>query len=315
MPAPGGVAVIEELELRYTMATITREPATDLLVEAIEKQEGWLDPIAEAVQDALTAVLEAGGDGARSFKSLLNGTFLGHPLHAALSDAPVGLWLAGLALDAIGARRGADAAVTTGVIAAVPTALAGAADWHDTGGRDRRVGLVHAIVNSAALVLYVGSIVARRRGARRLGVGLSTTGFALTLGGAYLGGDMVYRQGVNVNRTAWDPEGKEYQAVGAFAQMPEDRLIGRDIEVDGEKVSVVLLRKGNTVLALSAKCAHQGGPLAEGKLIDGDCVECPWHGSTFRMNDGSVVQGPAPYPQPRFDVRVREGQVEVRARR
>jgi nitrite reductase/ring-hydroxylating ferredoxin subunit len=218
-------------------------------------------------------------------------------------------------MDLIGAHRAADTCVKIGVAAAVPTALAGVADWHDTVDRDRRVGLAHALLNSAALGLFVGSIAARGRGSRGLGVGLSTVGWALAFGSAYLGGELVFKQGANVNRTAWDPRAEDFQSVTRLDELVDGRLTGGEIEVDGQTLPIVLLREGGRVHALRGTCAHAGGPLAEGKLVDGHCVECPWHGSTFDMRDGSVVQGPSAYPQPRFETRVRDGAVEVRLAR
>jgi len=76
-------------------------------------------------------------------------------------------------------------------------------------------------------------------------------------------------------------------------------------------VPVVLLRRGLQLYAISATCPHAGGPLDEGTL-DGDIVECPWHGSRFCMRDGRVLTGPATVHAPRYDVRVRNGQIEVR---
>jgi hypothetical protein len=44
-------------------------------------------------------------------------------------------------------------------------------------------------------------------------------------------------------------------------------------------------------------------------------VECPWHGSVFRLSDGLNVRGPATAPQPAFDSRIVDGHIEVRLRR
>jgi len=41
-------------------------------------------------------------------------------------------------------------------------------------------------------------------------------------------------------------------------------------------------------------------------------VTCPLHQSVFKLEDGSVVQGPSAYPQPRWDTRVRDGAIEIR---
>ena len=68
-------------------------------------------------------------------------------------------------------------------------------------------------------------------------------------------------------------------------------------------------------MALGAHVHPWGGPLAEGKLVDGDCVECPWHGSQFSLADGSVCQGPATAEAHVYETRIREGNVEVRPAR
>src|SRR5256885_12005443 len=131
------------------MATAIESGGVAQLVErGIEAQQGWLDPLAEQLQQRLSQVIEQGGPTARRIKDALNGTWLGHSLHPALSDVPIGAWLTGSILDLVGARRGADAAITLGVLAAVPTAAAGLADWHDQSGLTRRTGLVHALLNS-----------------------------------------------------------------------------------------------------------------------------------------------------------------------
>ena len=82
-------------------------------------------------------------------------------------------------------------------------------------------------------------------------------------------------------------------------------------ELDG--VPVVVVRSGGELYALADRCSHRGGPLSDGEVSDG-CITCPWHGSRFRLEDGSVERGPAAYPQPALDVRVSGGMVEVRDR-
>ena len=84
----------------------------------------------------------------------------------------------------------------------------------------------------------------------------------------------------------------------------------RAVEVAG--VAILLARRGGQVYALADTCLHREGSLAEGELV-GDCVKCPLHGSVFQLSDGSVEQGPAAYPQPVLEARVRDGSIEVRA--
>jgi nitrite reductase/ring-hydroxylating ferredoxin subunit len=80
-----------------------------------------------------------------------------------------------------------------------------------------------------------------------------------------------------------------------------------------DEVPVILSRsESSEVCAIEAACTHQGEPLAEGER-EGDVVTCPWHGSRFDLFSGEVVRGPASVPQQRFEVRVRDGWVEVRS--
>jgi nitrite reductase/ring-hydroxylating ferredoxin subunit len=298
------------------MAVTKEAGAVGQAVEnAIDSQRDWLDPLGERIQGWLSAALEQGGPSARKVKDFLNGTWLGHSLHPALSDAPVGAWLTGAVLDLVGAEDGADAALTLGVIAAVPTAAAGVADWHDQAGKARRTGLVHAMLNSAGLTCFIASLIARRKNDRALGVGLSTAGLALAIGGAYLGGELVFTQGTSVDRNAWDPESEGWQVAASAPDLVEGQLTKGEIEAEGKKLPLVLLKKGHRVLALGGVCSHMGGPLPEGELVDGESVKCPWHGSTFDMQDGRIVHGPSAYPQPAYEARQRNGNVEVRLKR
>jgi nitrite reductase/ring-hydroxylating ferredoxin subunit len=77
-------------------------------------------------------------------------------------------------------------------------------------------------------------------------------------------------------------------------------------------VDIMLLRRDGAIHAIGNHCCHRGGPLNEGEIVDG-CVECPWHGSRFRLEDGSVRRGPAAYPQPVYEARESDGRIEVRA--
>jgi nitrite reductase/ring-hydroxylating ferredoxin subunit len=71
------------------------------------------------------------------------------------------------------------------------------------------------------------------------------------------------------------------------------------------------VKQGDRIHALRETCTHLGGPLAEG-TVEGDVIHCPWHGSRFSLEDGSVVGGPATFAEVVYEVRVRNGQVEVR---
>ena len=296
------------------MTTDALRDVTRVMETLTPEQNQMLDQWGRQVQSLVSTAVEQGGPAGQRVKNFLNGVWLGHALHPALTDVPIGAWFTGAMLDLVGASREADAAMTVGVLAAVPTALAGFADWADAGDEPRRVGFVHAALNTLGLGCMVGSLFARRADQRALGIGLSTTGLALATVSAWLGGDLVYRLGTNVNRSAFQPGVPEFQAVARADELQEGKLTGVEARVDGTSVPVVLLKRGATVMAISGTCTHWGGPLAEGKLVEGDCVQCPWHGTQFSMADGSVRQGPGAMHARVFETRIRDGNVEVRSR-
>lgn len=283
-------------------------PALHVVPERLAKLE-QLDRPARA----LSAIVGRIGPGA--VKDALSGTWLGHALHPLLTDLPIGTWTSATLLDVIGGDESAAAAdrlIGAGVLASLPTAVTGATEWADTERSDenvRRVGLIHAAANVVALAFFTGSLTARRRGNRAKGKMLSFAGMgALTIGG-HLGAHLSYAKGVGVDQTTFEERPSDWRPALADAALGEgDRRL---VDVDG--VSVVVGRDGGRLYALSARCCHRGGPLDQGTVSNGE-ITCPWHGSTFRVEDGAVVRGPAAYPQPVYDVRVRDGGIEVRAR-
>lgn len=132
------------------------------------------------------------GEGVR--RKVLEGAWLGLPVHPALTDVPIGFWTSAFVLDFMGpaAAPSADACVALGTVAALPTAATGLADWGSREPEGKRIGLVHAVCNVSAIALYLASWAMRIRGQRRLGVALSLVGAAMaTLGGA-LGGHLAF---------------------------------------------------------------------------------------------------------------------------
>ena len=276
------------------------------LLDRIGEAEG-LDKIAEPLAKAVSAITPHG-----VVKDALSGTWLGHPLHPMLTDVTIGAWTSAFVLDVFGheaAEGAADTLVGVGVVSAVPTVLTGYSDWSDLLGAERRLGLVHALSNASAIGCYGLSWLARRRGDRSRGLALSLLGATFATVGGYLGGHLSYRKGVNVNRNAWDEVPSDWVAVLDAADLDD----GTPKVATAGDIEVLLVKDGGAIHAIAEVCGHAGGPLHEGEL-DGGCVTCPWHGSTFRLADGTAVHGPATAPQPAFDVRVDDGKVLVRAR-
>ncbi len=276
------------------------------LLDRMTKAEG-LDKIAEPLSKAASSVIRPG-----VVKDALSGTWLGHPLHPLLTDVTIGAWTSAFVLDVFGdesSEGAADALVGVGVASAVPTVVSGYSDWSDLYGAERRLGLVHALSNAGAIACYGLSWLARRKGDRSRGLALSFLGATVATVGGYLGGHLAYRQGVNVDRNAWEERPTDWVAVLDAAELGE----GEPTVASAGDVEVLLVKEGGAIRALAETCGHAGGPLHEG-TFEGGCVTCPWHGSTFRLADGSVVHGPATAPQPAFDVRVDDGKILVRAR-
>jgi nitrite reductase/ring-hydroxylating ferredoxin subunit len=298
------------------------ERMTLLLADGPDPRSPWLEEPAERLQSGLMALFDRAGESGTRLKDALHGTWFGHALHPALILAPGGSWLTAAVLDVVGDDDGAQTAVGFGVLAALPAAAAGLVDWGYTEGRGRRLGLAHAALNGAALGFYTLSWLARKGGSRGLGIMLSTTGLATMSASAYLGGEISYALGYGVNRNAWSPDvadlGEELDDFRPVAQLDglrEGGLSAAELDLGESKIPLVLMRRGNEVLALNGTCSHLGATLAEGRLVDEWCVECPWHGSRFDFRDGEVTRGPATYPQPRYETRVRDGAVEARVAR
>ena len=247
------------------------------------------------------------------FKNLLHGVGLGHPLHPALTDIPIGAWTAAQVLDAIGADDAADLAIGVGLIGALGAAVTGLADWSETNDRARNIGLVHGILNVVATGLYAASLITRKRKrSRQTGVALSMLGYATAFASAYLGGHLVFAEQIGVDHTATANQKKP--AKFTRAMKADDLRENKPTKCDVDGVSILLFKRDEEIFAISETCPHLGGPLSEGKVVNG-AIECPWHGSQLALDDGHVVNGPTAYPARCFDVRVRGSYIEVRAAR
>lgn len=267
-----------------------------------------LDPVSNVLQSAVGAL-------PKSLRNLLDGVWFGVPLHPALTDVPLGSWTAAAvfdAADAVAAENSlapaADVAVAVGVLGAVPAALTGINDWSYLRGDSKRIGTVHAILNSTALTMNVVSLGLRRNGRRDAARALSLAAYGGALFSAHLGGVLSFGLGVRVNRTAFESPAHEWAPVLADAELTGTQM--RRVEIDGEPALVTRSTNGQ-VCAIAARCTHLGGPLEQGQR-EGDRVTCPWHGSQFDVCTGDVFAGPAVFPQPAYESRVRDGQIELR---
>ena len=280
--------------------------ALDAVISRLEQVKA-LDAVAERVSVAASSVSHK-----PPISSALSGTWIGHPLHPILTDLPIGSWTSAFVLDLAGGRRArpaAQALVGVGVLTAIPTALTGLSDWADTGGGTRRVGTFHALANSVGLACYALSWQARRHGHYGRGVALAMAGATAATMAASLGGHLVYRKGTGVDVNVFGPGPADWTEASSASSLPS----GAGHYVAAGPAKVLALRDGpDRWHGIGARCSHRAGPLQEGDFVDG-CVVCPWHHSRFRLDDGSVVDGPATAPQPRYDVSDRDGVLMVRS--
>jgi nitrite reductase/ring-hydroxylating ferredoxin subunit/uncharacterized membrane protein len=278
-----------------------------LLIRLIDAQAAWTRPLGDAAHGFLHGLFHR----IPAIRDLLNGRWLGHPLHAVLTDVPIGILFLVIVFDFFALAEAAAWALGIGILAMLGAALAGFADYADTDGKARERATLHSTLMVVALLGYLLSFWLRLPvDETRIPVGAvvtSVVSFLVLSAGAYVGGDVVYVLGNMVSRHAFRGAGTKWIAlepaeVGADGQIPEGRPIKAKLGIN----QLVLVRQGERILALHDVCAHAGGPLNEGRLVDG-AIECPWHYSRYRMTDGHVLQGPSVYDQPAYEVRAKDG--------
>ena len=276
------------------------------LMGRVEQAES-LDGLVEGIRRAVRAVPLGKG------RDVLHGRWLGHPVHPILVQVPVGAWLSSAVLDWMpGGRRSATLLVAVGLAGAGPAVVTGLVDWAELEREQTRVGLLHAGLNVSAVVCYSASLFARLRGRRVRGRALALAGLCAVGAAGAVGGHLAYRQASGANHAEAVPHlvPPGWHPVGPADDVPHE---GAARKMVGD-VAVAVFRDGDgSFQALAERCSHLGGPLSEGRVEDG-CLVCPWHGSTFRLDDGWNTAGPATAPQPVFDTRVQGGELHVRLR-
>jgi nitrite reductase/ring-hydroxylating ferredoxin subunit/uncharacterized membrane protein len=275
------------------------------LVRVMDAQAVWTKPVGDLAHRFLHWLFHL----MPPVRDLLNGRWLGHPLHAVLTDAPIGILFLVIVFDVVHEPFAAVVTLTIGILAMLAAALAGFADYADTDGRARERATLHSTLMLVALVGYLVSLVLRTGSGAvpDAAVWTSIGSFLILAAGAYVGGDVVYLLGNMVSRHAFRGAGTKWIALEpaeleADGSIPVGRPVRAKLGING----LVLVNDGTRILALHDTCAHAGGPLPDGRLVEGQ-IECPWHASRFELATGHVRRGPAVYDQPAYDVREREG--------
>lgn len=291
---------------------------------SLVKHAGWLDAVSNVFGAIVNSVFRI--PGTRPLKDLLHGTWpLHHPFHPAITDLTIGGYTAMVAVDVLylitgerGLLRAADFLLVGSFLTSLISIVSGLTDWNETVGDERRTGMLHGLLMVVATLAFVGSLVLRVQGSfdvRTSAIALSAVAWLVMLVSSYLGGELVFGFGTQVNRQAWSEIADGWQALDVQAMSLKDRV--PVVAKTAEGVDLFVASLDGTLFVIGNTCTHAGGPLNEGTWVGAKrCeIECPWHASRFCVEDGSVHGGPATFAEPTWAARVgASGTVEVRSR-
>jgi uncharacterized membrane protein/nitrite reductase/ring-hydroxylating ferredoxin subunit len=269
-------------------------------------------------------------------KDILEGKPLRHPIHPMLVHFPIGLFILSFVFDVASfvfpfqpyLLRDSYYAMLFGVIMALVAAVPGFVDY--TGIRSdhpgKRTATAHLILNLMVVGIYginlgVRSTLLAEPRARIGPFVLSLIGIGLLSVSGYLGGRLVYDEGIAVGRhkrhmptprdtihlTAPIPGADSVFVPIMAAQQLRERETLR-VEIGGQVMAIAKI--DNQLFAFQEFCTHRFGPLSEGKF-EGFNVQCPWHNSCFDVRTGKVTKGPAKVDLKIFKVEMREGKVGI----
>jgi nitrite reductase/ring-hydroxylating ferredoxin subunit len=282
--------------------------------EKILSEVPQLDQQAYSISRGLHNWILNGGKSRREMADALHGTWMGHPLHATLTDMTIGALVFSYVLDLLslttrsrGVRHAADTLLSLGIVTGTTTALAGLTDYSTLPERAMATGTTHGLLNALILAISMRSARLRKKGKRGKGILLSSLSSSILLVSAWLGGEMAYRYRVGVNKIPESAEPEKWHPTIREQDLPE--MTPKRVEV--EDSPILLYRYQGRVYAIGAVCGHDGGPLEQG-TFEGYCVTCPLHQSVYDLRDGSVVHGPTTYAEPSYEVRNQDGTLEVR---
>src|SRR5512135_3016432 len=198
----------------------------------LTKDAGWLDGVANAFGALVAGFYKI--PGTSGLKTLLHGTWpLSHPLHPAITDATVGGYTAMVFLDVVylvtrepGVARAADLVLVASFITSLAAIVTGLTDWNDTFAEERRNGMLHGLINLTATVGFLVSLwlrVGAPASSREIAIAVGVVSWLILTVAAYLGGEMVFGYGTQVNRQAWNEVGGKWQKLDVAANGLEDR--------------------------------------------------------------------------------------------
>ena len=267
-------------------------------------------------------------------KDFLQGKPLRHPLHPALVHFPIALFVLSLIFDAImyfsgnpgSLFRASFYTISLGIVMGVLAAIPGLVDRSDIrlDHPARKTANLHMVLNIAAIGLFAINFFLRAGQSAPAALSLlelllSVAGVGIILVSGYLGGTMVYDNGVGVGRHRRHTDTpRKTVDVSIFERQDgrvpvcnaDDLPEGETLRIDWNDTIIAIARVAGEVYAFQEFCTHRFGPLSEGKLQDHQ-VECPWHRSCFDIRTGKVVEGPAKVNLKTYSATIRNGKIFI----
>ena len=278
------------------------------------------------------------GIGEPVLKDFLEGKPLRHPIHPILVHFPIGLFVLSFILDLTGLAcpevpsvlRSSLYAMLLGIITALLAAVPGFVDYSDI-RRDhpgKTTATRHMILNLMVVAIYGINLWVRSSALSDPKISLaplllSIIGIGLLSVSGYLGGRLVYDEGIAVGRHKrktptpqdtlnFSTERAASDGEATFVPVPEAEHLrnGETLRVKIDKQVTTIARIDNQLYAFQEFCTHRFGPLSEGSF-HGFNVQCPWHNSCFDVRTGKVTKGPAKLDLKTLKIETREGKVGV----
>jgi nitrite reductase/ring-hydroxylating ferredoxin subunit/uncharacterized membrane protein len=267
-----------------------------------------------------------------ALKDLLEGKPVRAPLHPALVHLPIALFPLSVVFDAASrlVQRGnlplTQAAFVTliaGLATALFAAIFGFVDYTDI--RDdhpgKKTATLHMGLNLVAVGLFAVSAGLRYSdlAETKTPVGpfvLSLIGLAVLSYAGYLGGVLVYDDGIAVGRhrrqSQLPPTTVVVRTNGQPAAIANESELrsGETLRVEIDGIIAAVVRLDGEIYAFQEFCTHRFGPLSEG-AFEGCEVICPWHRSRFDIRTGKVTAGPAKVDLRTFRTAVRDGKIWI----
>lgn len=248
-----------------------------------------------------------------------------HPLHPILVSLPIAFFIGAFVFDLLSFITGNHSfwqtgyySAIAGIIGAVLAAVPGAVDYFFTvppKSSAKKRATQHALINVVNLVLFIVIVFYRRNedASTTVVVVAEAVGVILLSIAGWMGGTLVHRNQIGIDHRyaeagKWKEEYLEadHQRI-QVADAKELKLNAMKL-VHINKQRIVIGRTEKGYVAFSDHCTHRGGSLADGALICGT-VQCPWHGSQFDVETGSVKAGPAKKEITTYRLEEKEGKI------